>query len=116
MTLLNFQEELILKGINPSQYLSIARKKARELNLNYNSLVFSENIKFKLRITNPSNNEHVYFGATEYNDFIIYSLLAKQQKITQGEANKHKWLFHERMIVKDDNPYSARNLSLRVTW
>jgi hypothetical protein len=116
MTLLYFKEILMTKDINPNDYLKIARKNAKDLGLNYNSLVFSDNKKFKLRITNPENGENVFFGSPDYNDFIIYSLLAKRNEITQEQAHKHKILFHERMIVKDDNPYTARNLSLKISW
>ena len=118
MTLLNFQEELLLKEINPIKYLKYAKAKAKRNNLNYKSLKFTDDTKTKLQIKNPENNEIIKFGSSSYNDFIIYNFWAiqKNPKITVDESLQKQFAYHRRMKIINDNPYSKNNLSLKILW
>ena len=42
--------------------------------------------------------------------------MARTGKISYDDAIKHRDNFHKRMIIKDNNIYSARNLSLNLLW
>ena len=115
MTLLNFQEELLIKKINPKKYLQAVQIKAMYYEYDWKTIQFTDDTKYKLQITRP-DGKIIKFGASAYNDFIIYSFMAKKKLITYDEALKHRDSFHKRMIIKDDDIYSARNLSLNLLW
>ncbi len=113
--MITFEEELLIKKINPKKYLQAVQVKAMYFDYNWKTIKFADNNKFKLQITRP-DGKIIKFGASAYNDFIIYSFMAKKKLITYDEALKHRDNFHKRMIIKDDNIYSARNLSLALLW
>ena len=113
--MITFEEELLIKKINPKKYLQAVQIKAMYYDYDWKSIKFADDSKFKLQITRPDGKK-IKFGSSAYNDFIIYSFMARTGKISYDEAIKHRDNFHKRMIIKDNNIYSARNLSLNLLW
>jgi hypothetical protein len=112
---LNFEEELLLKNINYKDYLKEIRKKADAQGYNWRSLRFADDNQHKMQITTP-DNKIVKFGASEYNDFIIYGLMVLQKRMSLIDAMKHRENFHKRMKKTDDDMYTAKNLSKNLLW
>ena len=113
--MLTFEEELLLKNINSKKYLQAVQVKAMYYNYDWKTLRFSDDNKHKLEIRRP-DGKYIKFGSAEYNDFIIYSFMAKKHKITYDEAIKRRDNFHKRMIRKNDDIYTPLNLSLNLLW
>jgi hypothetical protein len=101
-------------NIDKNTYLSIVKALAKEHNYNPNELTFSDNQKFKL------NYKGVNFGASDYKDFIIYSILEKRNDIGDGAALKHRKRYLTRAAnIKGDwksNPLSRNNLAMKILW
>ena len=112
---MEFQEQLRKIGYNPKTYLQQVQIKAMYLDYDYKSLQFSDDDKYKLQITNPKG-KIVRFGATGYNDFLIYMFLVKKRKIDYEEALKHQENFLKRMKKTNDKLYTKLNLSRNILW
>lgn len=114
-----FTEQLKLNSISPTEYLSIARQKAKDNKLNYKSLVFSEDGNHKLQITDNDNNI-IKFGRVLYADYIIYWLLENKEMIPQGIAHKKRIAYLKRSgNIKGNwinNLYSKNNLARAIIW
>ena len=112
---MEFQEQLKSIGYNPKTYLQQAQVKAMYLDYDWKTLQFSDDEKYKLQITNPKG-KIIRFGATGYNDYLIYMFLVKKRKITYEEAQKHRENFLKRMKKTNDKLYSKKNLARNILW
>jgi hypothetical protein len=108
-----FAKQLAAAGVNPTDYLAMAQKKARAAGLADQMLGFSSDAKHKLQIPNASGTL-VRFGAVGLGDHILYTLSR------DPEAEKHKKSYLARATkIKGkwkDDPYSANSLAIRVLW
>ena len=110
MTFLNNLEN---KKINPNTYLTIAKKTASSTGYNPKLISFSKNPKYKL------NYDGIDFGASDYNDFILYKLLEKNNEVSEGTANKRKNAYRTRakkVMEKTNDKYSRASLSFHILW
>lgn len=99
--------------INPQEYLSIARDRAESKGLSKSLLNFSDNNKKKL------SYDGILFGANNYNDFIIYSILEKRGKFPSGYASKMRERYqNSHSQIKGDwkNKLTPNQLSLWINW
>ena len=99
-------------GIN--EYLKIVKKIAKKKGYNPNLLTISNKKGKKL------NYNGVDFGSSSNNDFITYSLMAKNKEITKKEADEHRRRYLARATNikgdwKDDNE-SPNNLAIKILW
>ena len=91
---------------------------AKEFGYNSNDLEFSDDGVHKLQIKSPYGI--VKFGASDYNDFIIYTFLETINEVPEGTALKKRKRFHNSHSKikgkwKNDD-YSPNNLALRILW
>jgi len=114
-----FKTQLEQQGINPTEYLRIARATAYHSTGKYNpaQLYFSSDDTHKLEYHLP--NGIVRFGRSGYGDFIIYSFLERQGR-EQGLAGSKRFSYLQRARkIKGDwksNPYSPNRLAMRILW
>ena len=112
---MTFIDELIEKNINPFVYLDAVKRNAVKFNYpTWETIIFTK-LPYKVQITKP-DGKIIRFGRAGYNDFLIYKSLAKQKQMTMYEANRHRKNFNKRMIKKNDDLYTARNLSRNLLW
>ena len=101
-------------NINFDEYLSIAKKIAKKKGYNPDLLTIS-NMKSKKLNYNGTN-----FGSSINNDFIIYSLMAKNGEITKEEAKEHRRRYLARATkIEGDwkkNKESPNSLAVRILW
>ncbi len=101
-------------NIDKGLYLALARLNAKIKGYDPSQLNFSENAKYKL------NYKGINFGAADYKDFIIYSLLEKRKDIEPGTANMHRKRYLARATnIKGDwaaNKESKNNLAIHILW
>ena len=105
-------------NIDPEEYISIAKRNAKRLHLNYKTLRFSNAKNKKLSIRND-DNKLINFGSSKNNDFIIWTYLESRREVRKGYANMKRNVFHkshEAMQYDASNPYSANVLSLGILW
>ncbi|MCX6711628.1 MAG: hypothetical protein NT139_01145 [Candidatus Woesearchaeota archaeon] len=111
----HFKNKLEELKYNSKKYLRIARKRAKEYDLNPKLLEFSDNPDSKLMY-----DKTAYFGAPDYNDYIIYSLLEEDGKITQEYKNERRNAYLKRATkIKGNwknNKLSANNLAINILW
>ena len=113
---MNFISQLASENIDPIIYLNAVKANAVKNGYsNWDTITFSK-YPHKLEITRPYDNKIIRFGAFGYNDYLIYTFMAKKKKITYQDALKHRENFNKRMIKKDDDLYTARNLSRNLLW
>jgi hypothetical protein len=111
-----FERVLIGKKINPNKYLQAVQIKAMYYNYDWQTIQFADDKTHKLQIQRP-DGRIVKFGAVDYNDFVIYSFMAKKKEISYDKALMKRDNFHSRMMkIEDNDVYSARNLSLSLLW
>lgn len=98
----------------PLEYLRRAKIIAKKQGYNPKLLSLSNKPNKKL------NYNNVHFGASNYNDFIIYSDMAKKGLITKEQADKHRQNYLSRATkIKGDwkeNIESPNNLAIRILW
>ena len=112
---MTFIDELIERDINPFVYLDAVKRNAVIFGYpTWETIIFTK-LPYKVQITRP-DGKIIKFGRAGYNDFLIYKSLAKKRKITMQEANQHRINFNKRMIKKNDDLYTARNLSKNLLW
>jgi hypothetical protein len=112
---MNFISQLISENIDPIIYMNAVKANAVKHGYkNWDTITFSK-YPHKLQITRP-DGKIIRFGAFGYNDFLIYTFMAKRKDITYQNAMKHRDNFHKRMKRKDFNLYSPLNLSLNILW
>jgi len=108
-----FAKQMASMGVNPAQYLALAKKKAKALGLADNMLGFSTDAKHKLQIPN-ADGRMIRFGAVGLGDYILYSLSGDKT------ADQHRSNYRKRATkIKGDwekDPYSANNLAIGVLW
>jgi len=110
---MTFEKNLDNKQISKNEYLSIAKKTASNTGYNPKLLTFSQNPKYKL------NYDGTDFGASDYNDFILYKLLEKHNKVEDGTANKRRTAYRTRakkVMEKSNDKYSKASLSFFILW
>ena len=102
-----FIKELKQLNINPDNYLKQAKKQAKLSGLDPTKLKFSEDPKKKLTY------EGISFGASSYNDYIIYKL--KQDPKADQYRNRYQ---KSHQAIKGDwkNKLSPNSLSLKINW
>ena len=109
-----FKNKLKNIGVSLASYLNIAKKNAEKNGYDKNLLTLSKKKGKKL------NYNGIDFGSSDNNDFIIYSLLAKKNKITKKEAEKHRELYLSRAEnIKGDwknNKESPNFLAIKIIW
>ena len=106
-------EYLKNKNINPTTYLNIAKKTGSSAGYNPKLISFSQNPKYKL------NYDGTDFGASGYNDFILYKLLEKEQEVPSGTSDKRRNAYRTRAkstMEKTNNKYSKASLSYHILW
>ena len=100
-------------GVNPTDYLAEAKKKAKAEGLVDNLLGFSDDAKHKLQIPNPDGRV-IRFGATGLGDYILYKLS------NNPKAEEHRRHYLQRATkIKGDwakDPYSPNSLAINVLW
>ena len=112
-----FIKQLQEIGINPSEYLKIAQNQAKLYKYNPHQIIFSTDDKHKLiYIDVENNNKKVYFGATGYNDFIIYKLLDKFNGTKY--ADRKRFLYRRRAyeLYEKSAPKSPAKFSMEILW
>ena len=106
-------------GLNPEQYLKEVKKRAKRAGYNPNDLYISDKNKYKLVMIDDEGKKH-YFGRVNYNDYIIYQFLEKNEKVPKGTARQKRRRFHiSHELIKGNwrnDKYSPNNLALRVNW
>jgi site-specific DNA-cytosine methylase len=100
-------------GVNPTDYLAEAKKRAKEAGLAENLLGFSSDAKHKLQIPNPDGRV-IRFGATGLGDYILYTL----SKNPKAEEHRKHYLQRATKIKGDwaKDPYSPNSLAINVLW
>ena len=112
---MTFIDELLKKNIDPFIYLEAVKANAVKFGYpTWETIIFTK-LPYKVQITRP-DGKIIRFGRAGYNDFLIYKSLARKRKITMQEANRKRINFNKRMIVKDDDLYTPRNLSRNLLW
>lgn len=114
-----FKTQLEQQGINPTEYLRIARATAYHSQGLYNpaQLFFSTDNTHKLEYHLP--DRVVRFGRVLYGDFIIYSFLERQgRKKGLAGSKRYAYLQRARRIKGDwrNDPYSPNRLAMRILW
>lgn len=92
-----------LYDINPDDYMRMIQKNGRKFFKRTAMFEFSDKPKYKIKATFNDGNV-VYFGASDYKDFLIYRLLEKMKKVKEGTAYKRQ------------DSYLARALKIRGKW
>lgn len=113
------EAELESIGFQPSLYLRQVRRKASAAGYDPDSVMFSDKAEKKLVLVTPQGRR-VYFGATGYGDFLIYSFLESEGLVPPGTAMKKRQTFQKshramRGAWRTD-PYSANRLALDLLW
>jgi hypothetical protein len=101
-----FVEYLKKLNIDPNEYLKIAKKNAKNNNLDPKKLTFAINHKKKL------SYDGTEFGAYGYNDYIIYKLL----KDPKAEIYKNRYQKSHSSIKGNWEGLSPNRLSLLINW
>lgn len=95
-------------------YLSVAKMRAKEAGYDPDLLILANDGVHKLSYNG------VKFGNKDYNDYILYSYMESQGKITPQEADNRRRLYLKRaMNIKGNwkrNPVSPNNLAIRILW
>jgi hypothetical protein len=108
-----FMSQLEKLRIAPDDYLAVARRKAKKVGLNVDTLTFSTDKRHKLMIQDEEG-DWVHFGAPGYGDYILYTLS------DDPEANKHRTAYRKRATqIKGKwmhDQYSPNYLSINVLW
>jgi hypothetical protein len=111
MNILKFLESM---NIDPNEYLRLAKKAAKSNGYNPSYLELSDKEKYKLKYKN------IYFGATLYRDFLIYTILMKKGQFTEDYINKRRYSYLTRSAgIKGDwiyDKYSKNNLARNILW
>lgn len=109
-----FVKQLKELKIPVSQYLSIAKERAKNEGYDPKLLSISKKSDYKL------NYDGVDFGRTGYGDFIIWSLLEKRGDVEEGYAQQKRNVFQKsHSKIKGDwkkDPKSRNNLALKINW
>jgi hypothetical protein len=107
-----------IKDITPSEYLQKAKKFASKNGYDPKAIEFSDKTKYKLMYV--LENKNIYFGNSEYKDFIIYKTLEDKGLIDVGVSKKRRENYLKRATnIKgkwQDNKYSKNNLSIYILW
>ena len=101
-----FQDKLKKYNIDPKIYLDIARRKAFANDYDPSLLHFSKESTKKLCYAG------IEFGASNYKDYIIYSLLEPEKAENRRKAY---WSRALKTAIESDK-YSPSQLSLKILW
>lgn len=102
---MEFKEKLKQYGIEPSAYLSIARRRAKALGYNL-PVNFTNDDVHKLEY------DGIKFGAKNNKDYIIYLLTEGQDK-----ADKMRKAYLSRMLAKTNDRTITKKMRLtRINW
>jgi hypothetical protein len=109
----SFYNQLKELDFNPQDYLKQARKQAKKEGYDPNLLNISNKDNKKLEYNN------IYFGAPNYNDFLIYKHLEKLGEIPKGTAREKRKNYRKRaleVMKKTNNKFSPASLSFYILW
>ena len=114
-----FENKLKQQGIDPELYLQITKYIAQDNNYNPKNLYFSDKDNYKMVIITPDNHK-VYFGAPDYPDYIIYSILESKGEYPKGHARERRRNYLARSAEikgrwKADK-YSPNRLARAILW
>ena len=111
---MNIKQYLKKLDIDINEYLLKAKKKAKKNGYNPDKLFFSDNNKYKL------DYDGINFGASGYNDYIIYSILSKKGNIDKNIATlkRKNYLLRSKLIKGNwqNNKLSKNNLARNILW
>jgi hypothetical protein len=122
-----FCDKLQKAGINPDQYLALARNQAVKNAYDPERLYFSNDITHKLQYITPLGRI-IRFGSAMptkhgvnkhfHNDFIIYSMLEHAGALHNGYANEMRHNYHARAapLANGESKYSPAKLALKILW
>jgi len=109
-----FIKQLKELKIPVSQYLTIAKDRAKKAGYNPELLTISKNKIYKL------NYDGVNFGRVGYGDFIIWSILESRGQVEKGYAEQKRNVFQKSHSQIKGNwkndPKSKNNLALKINW
>lgn len=95
-------------------YLLVAKMRAKEAGYNPDLLTLANDNVHKL------SYDGVKFGNKDYNDYILYSWMESQGRISAREVDKHRRNYRKRATnIKGNwrnNPISPNNLAIRILW
>jgi hypothetical protein len=100
-------------GVQPDQYLKLARKYAKQFGIQ-GPVLFSDKAGKKLMVRNPSG-QTVHFGSVGSGDFLLHSLEGNKQL---AEKKRQSYLARALKIKGDwkADKYSPNNLAINVLW
>lgn len=110
---MEFQKQLSKFNITSKDYLKLAKYRAKKEGYNSSLLKLSDDNKHKLMY------KGVKFGAVNYNDFILYSVLVVDGKISKEEAYKKRLNYRKRafkVMNKTNDKFSPSALSYFILW
>jgi len=114
-----FSYQLEELGLSPDSYLATAWTRARDAGYDPSTLRLSDRPTYKLVFTDPTGRDH-YFGATGYNDYIIYQHLEAIGQIPQGEADRKRNNYQARASEARGawrkDRYSPNRLAMAINW
>jgi hypothetical protein len=91
-------------GINPKEYIKIARKRAKDLGYkDYNQLKFVDYNDYKLEFRG------IKFGNKNYKDYIIYLLTEGKEKAEQMRKAYIKRMFDKKTNITLKKKYTLFN-------
>jgi hypothetical protein len=113
-----FFEQLKKYGIDPDDYLDMAKAKAKKNKYNPELIDWAYDDIHKLKYFSPEGVKR--FGRVGYKDSFIYKHLEKKKEVGKGTANMMIDRFHKShdAITKkyDLSVYSPNELSLNILW
>ena len=95
-------------------YLLVAKMRAKEAGYNPDLLKLANDKVHKL------SYDGVKFGNKDYNDYILYSWMESQGRISPEEVDNRRRNYRKRATnIKGNwrnNPISPNNLAIRILW
>lgn len=107
-----FKKQLEEEGIDPNQYLLVAKYQAKIKGLNPDKLKFSNKKNKKL------DYDGVSFGAVGYGDFLIYNFMEMLGNVDKGKAKEKRRLYRARAkkIYQNSDKFDASWLAWNILW
>jgi hypothetical protein len=110
----DFESQLMKADVKPKDYLRMAQRYAQRAGYPYKKVQFSDQPGKKLMIEDPSGRT-VHFGATGYNDFLLYSLQGNKQL---ADEKRRLYLARAQKIKGNwrQDKYSPNSLAIYILW
>ena len=109
---MTFKKELESINIEPNDYIKIVKQKARDYGIDPLRINFSNDKTHKLCYND--GDRKVCFGSKSYPDYIIYTLLNKED----ADKKRKQYLARATKIKGDwkSDKYSKNNLAIHILW